>query len=162
MCIRQRIGVRIPSPPYSRQELVRKYGLFLYSLRKGDENPRPGFDNWRQPVGQTASAANRLPAQNAGSVFEQRLRWPQRARPMDGPSNGERSESIPSPPYSRQELVRKYGLFLYSLRKGDENLEPLRSLCRVALRLPDLQKLLFNHPCILFCKKIHQRPDGRQ
>ncbi|KAI3490858.1 hypothetical protein L1887_45020 [Cichorium endivia] len=102
--------------------------FFFYILRKGgDENSRPGFDNWRQPVGQTESAANRLPAgrakrvnppltaifkmrargmrtpdrgsttgdsqldrlrawrtgcphKNAGSVFEQRLRWPQ---PMD-------------------------------------------------------------------------------
>ncbi|RDK15102.1 hypothetical protein CEJ32_08895 [Enterobacter sp. 9-2] len=34
----------------------------------GDENPRPGFDNWRQPVGQTESAANRLPAGRAKRV----------------------------------------------------------------------------------------------
>ena len=24
--------------------------FFFYILRWGDENPRPGFDNWRQPV----------------------------------------------------------------------------------------------------------------
>ena len=34
-----------PSPPYSRQELVRKYGLFSFIVSEGgDENPRPGFD----------------------------------------------------------------------------------------------------------------------
>ncbi|OAY19665.1 hypothetical protein AXY04_01715 [Enterobacter asburiae] len=35
---------------------------------RGDENPRPGFDNWRQPVGQTESVANRLPAGRAKRV----------------------------------------------------------------------------------------------
>jgi hypothetical protein len=30
------------------------------------------------------------------------------------------------------------------------------------LRLPDLEKLLFHHPRILFGQKIHQRPDRRQ
>jgi hypothetical protein len=38
---------------------------------RGDENPRPGFDNWRQPVGQTESIT-----------------------PESAPSNGMRSESI--------------------------------------------------------------------
>ncbi|SMF90941.1 hypothetical protein SAMN04487932_3609 [Enterobacter hormaechei] len=43
--------------------------FFFYILRKGgDENPRLGFDNWRQPVGQTESIANRLPAGRAKRV----------------------------------------------------------------------------------------------
>ena len=59
-----------PSPPYSEKELVRKYGLFFRLLHVlwGDENPRPGFDNWRQPVGQTANAESGLPAGRAKRV----------------------------------------------------------------------------------------------
>ncbi len=78
-----------PSPPYSEKELVRKYGLFFRILHVlwGDENPRPGFDNWRQPVGQTANAESGLPAGRAKRV------------------------NPPSPPYSEKELVLKYGLF---------------------------------------------------
>ncbi|POU02336.1 hypothetical protein C3369_07675 [Escherichia sp. ESNIH1] len=34
----------------------------------GDENPRPGFDNGRQPVGQTGSAASGLPEGRAKRV----------------------------------------------------------------------------------------------
>ncbi|AHE73179.1 hypothetical protein M942_16835 [Enterobacter ludwigii] len=44
-------------------------GFFLlYSPDRGDENPRPGVDNRRQPVGQTERAANRLPAGRAKRV----------------------------------------------------------------------------------------------
>ena len=64
--------------------------FFFYIPRTGeDENPRPGFDNGRQPVGQTERAANRLPAGRAKRV------------------------NPPSPPYLRGELVRKYGLFSF-------------------------------------------------
>ncbi|MCK3321955.1 hypothetical protein MZH23_15400, partial [Escherichia coli] len=34
----------------------------------GDEKPRPGFDNWRQPVGQTVNAVSGLPAGRAKRV----------------------------------------------------------------------------------------------
>ena len=41
------------NPPLTaifEKELVRKYGLFFaYGTRRGDENPRPGFDNGRSP-----------------------------------------------------------------------------------------------------------------
>jgi len=56
----------------------------------GDENTRPGFDNWRQPVGQTESVANRLPEGRAKRV---------------------------NPPLTaifEKELVRKYGLFFFA------------------------------------------------
>ncbi|KLQ02642.1 hypothetical protein ABF75_10410 [Enterobacter hormaechei subsp. xiangfangensis] len=42
--------------------------FFFYILVRGDENPRPGFGNWRQPVGQTESVANRLPEGRAKRV----------------------------------------------------------------------------------------------
>src|SRR5699024_12460851 len=53
----------------------------------GDEKPRPGVDNWRQPVGQTVNAVSGLPAGRAKRV---------------------------NPPLTaifKEELVRKYGLF---------------------------------------------------
>ncbi|EAB8244860.1 hypothetical protein DTZ06_21125, partial [Escherichia coli] len=53
----------------------------------GDEKPRPGVDNWRQPVGQTVNAVSGLPAGRAKRV---------------------------NPPLTaifKEEPVRKYGLF---------------------------------------------------
>ena len=105
VCIRQRIGGS--NPPLTaifEKELVRKYGLFFRMLHAcgGDENTRPGFDNWRQPVGQTESVANRLPEGRAKRV---------------------------NPPLTaifEKELVRKYGLFFRMLHAcgGDENTRP--------------------------------------
>ncbi len=60
------------SPPHRHIQDKSSYestGFFLlYSPDRGGENPRPGFDNWRQPVGQTERAANRLPAGRAKRV----------------------------------------------------------------------------------------------
>ena len=78
------------SPPHrhhSEKSLYASTGFFLlYSQKGGDENPRPGFDNWRQPVGQTESEANRLPAGRAQrvnppltAIFEMRARTKVRA-----------------------------------------------------------------------------------
>src|SRR5690606_41580929 len=63
-------GAPPPPPATFRVGARRKVrAFFFYILRAGgDENLRPGFDNWRQPVGQTASAANRLPAGRAKRV----------------------------------------------------------------------------------------------
>ncbi len=102
----------------------------------GDENPRPGFDNWR-------SQLDRLTAYRTGCP------------------KGERSESIPpSPPYSRQELVRKYGLFsfIFSVRR----FAPCVLYVGWRYAYPTYKKLVFNHLCILFGEKIHQRPDRWQ
>ncbi len=89
MCIRQRIGGS--NPPLTaifKEELVRKCGLFFRILHtSGGEKPRPGIDNWRQPVGQTVNAVSGLPAGRAKRV---------------------------NPPLTaifKEELVRKYGLF---------------------------------------------------
>ncbi len=53
VCIRQRIGGS--NPPLTailKKELVRKYGLFFHIKPpyRGDENTRPGFDNWRSQL----------------------------------------------------------------------------------------------------------------
>jgi len=63
-----------PSPPSFEEELACKCGLFFHisRMRRGDENPRPGFDNGQLPVGQMTSLRGICP-------------------------QGERSESIPPP-----------------------------------------------------------------
>ncbi len=71
VCIRQRIGGS--NPPLTAiiqdESLYESTGFFLlYSPNRGDENPRPGFDNGRQPVGQTTSTASGLPAGRAKRV----------------------------------------------------------------------------------------------
>ena len=60
----------------------------------GDENPRPGFDNWRSQLDRPAAgraARTKMP----GAFLNNACVGPEGARPRDGPSNGERSESIP-------------------------------------------------------------------
>ncbi len=76
-----------PSPPSLKKSSHENAGFFLHVAHLwGDENPRPGFDNWRQPVGQTESEANRLPAGRAKrvnppltAIFEMRARTKVRA-----------------------------------------------------------------------------------
>ena len=89
-----------PSPPYSKRSSHANAGFFFACciLRGGNENPRPGFDNRRQHVGQTGSTANGLPVtKTPGAFLNNACVGPEGERPMDGPSNGERSESIPPP-----------------------------------------------------------------
>ena len=71
------------SPPHRHiqvESLYESTGFLLIGISqtRGDENPRPGFDNGRQPVGQTTSLRGGCPHKIAGSNFEQRLRWPRR------------------------------------------------------------------------------------
>ena len=79
---------RSPSPPYLKKSSYESTGFFfVYCTHRGDEKPRPGFDNWRQPVGQTVNAVSGLPAGRAKRV---------------------------NPPLTaifKEEPVRKYGLF---------------------------------------------------
>ena len=86
--------------------------------RRGDEKPRPGFDNWRQPVGQMTSLRGICPDKIAGSNFEQRLRWPRR---------GEQSESIPpSPPSFKKSSYESTGFFSHVAHlRGDEKPRPV-------------------------------------
>ncbi len=79
---------RSPSPPYLKKSSYESTGFFfVYCTHRRDEKPRPGVDNWRQPVGQTVNAVSGLPAGRAKRV---------------------------NPPLTaifKEELVRKYGLF---------------------------------------------------
>ena len=71
VCIRQRIGGSNPplTAIFKMRARTKVRAFFFYILRKGgDETPRPGFDNWRQPVGQTVNAVSGLPAGRAKRV----------------------------------------------------------------------------------------------
>ncbi len=81
-------GFESPLTAIFKEELVRKYGLFFRILHTpGDEKPRPGFDNWRQPVGQTVNAVSGLPAGRAKRV------------------------NPPSPPYLKKSPYESTGFF---------------------------------------------------
>ena len=95
--------VNPPSPPYSRWELVRKYGLFSFifsvgGMRIPDRGSTTGAASWTDRERSKRAAPTKTP----GAFLNNACVGPEGARPMDGPSNGEQSESIPpSPPYSR-------------------------------------------------------------
>ena len=61
----------------------------------GDENPRPGFDNWQRQLDRPRACERAAPTKTPGAFLNNACVGPAGARPMDGPSNGERSESIP-------------------------------------------------------------------
>ncbi len=61
----------------------------------GDENPRPGFDNWQRQLDRPRACERAAPTKTSGAFLNNACVGPAGARPMDGPSNGERSESIP-------------------------------------------------------------------
>ncbi len=93
---------RSPSPPSLKKSSYEGTGFFfVYCTHRGDEKPRQGFDNWRQPVGQTVNAVSGLPAGRAKRV---------------------------NPPLTaifKEELVRRYGLFFRILHTpGDEKPRP--------------------------------------
>ncbi len=53
VCIRQRIGGSNPplTAIFKMRARTKVRAFFFYILRKGgDENPRPGFDNWRSQL----------------------------------------------------------------------------------------------------------------
>ena len=139
MCIRQRIGGSNPplTAIFKTRARAKVRAFFFYSLRKGGMRiPDRGSTTGD-------SQLDRLRAQRTGCP------------------KGERSESIPpSPPYSRQELVRKYGLFsfIFSVRR----FAPCVLYVGWRYAYPTYKKLVFNHLCILFGEKIHQRPDRWQ
>ncbi|CAH3846769.1 Uncharacterised protein [Klebsiella pneumoniae] len=61
----------------------------------GDGNPRPGFDNWQRQLDRPRACERAAPTKTPGAFLNNACVGPAGARPRDGPSNGERSESIP-------------------------------------------------------------------
>ncbi len=86
----QRIGVRIPHRHIRDESLYASTGSFLLYSPQGDENPRPGFDNWRSQL--------------------DRLRACERAAPQG------RAKRVnpPSPPYFKKSSYASTGFFFFS------------------------------------------------
>ncbi len=88
--------VNPPSPPYFKKSSYACTGFFFAcGTRRGDENPRPGFDNWRSQLDRLRACERAAPTKTPGAFLNNACVGPAGARPRDGPSNGERSESIP-------------------------------------------------------------------
>ncbi len=75
--------------------------FFIFSaggMRTPDRGSTTGAASWTD----RARSKRAAPTKTPGAFLNNACVGPAGARPMDGPSNGERSESIPpSPPYSR-------------------------------------------------------------
>ncbi len=104
------------SPPHRHirdESLYASTGSFLlYSPPGGDENPRPVFDNWQRQLDRPRACERAAPTKTPGAFLNNACVGPAGARPMDGPSNGERSESIPpSPPYFKKSSYASTGFF---------------------------------------------------
>ncbi len=85
-----------PSPPYFKKSSYASTGFFFAcGTHQGDENPRPGFDNWQRQLDRPRACERAAPTKTPGAFLNNACVGPAGARPMDGPSNGERSESIP-------------------------------------------------------------------
>ena len=114
MCIRQRIGGSNPplTAIFEMRACTQIRALFFYILRWGDETPLPGFDNWRSQLDRPRARERAAPTKTPGAFLNNACVGPAGARPMDGPSNGERSESIPpSPPYFKKSSYASTGFF---------------------------------------------------
>ncbi len=97
MCIRQRIGGSNPplTAIFEMRACTQVRALFFYILRRGgDENPRPGFDNWRSQLDRLRACERAAPTKTPGAFLNNACVGPAGARGM-GRCNGERSESIP-------------------------------------------------------------------
>ncbi len=87
MCIRQRIGGSNPplTAIFEMRARTKVRALFFYILRRGDENPRPGFDNWRSQLDrlerseQAARRASTASQSPLTAIFEIRARTQVRA-----------------------------------------------------------------------------------
>ncbi len=105
--------------------------LFFYILRRGDENPRPGFDNWRSQLDRPRACERAAPTKTPGAFLNNACVGPAGARPRDGPSNGERSESIPPHRHIRDEsLCASTGFFSHVAPAG--GMSPPTGVRRVA------------------------------
>ncbi len=86
--------------------------FFACGTRWGDENPQPGFDNWQRQLDRPQACERAAPTKTPGAFLNNACVGPAGARPRDGPSNGERSESIPpSPPYFKKSSYACTGFF---------------------------------------------------
>ena len=109
-----------PSPPYFKKSSYASTGFFFAcGTHRGSTT---GNASWTD----RARSKRAAPTKTPGAFLNNACVGPAGARPMDGPSNGERSESIPpSPPYFKKSSYASTGFFFAcGTRRGDENPRP--------------------------------------
>ena len=104
------------SPPHRHirdESLYASTGSFLlYSPQGGMRTPDRGSTTGAASWTDRARSKRAAPTKTPGAFLNNACVGPAGARPMDGPSNGERSESIPpSPPYFKKSSYACTGFF---------------------------------------------------
>ena len=118
------------SPPHRHirdESLYESTGSFLlYSPQGGMRTPDRGSTTGAASWTDRARSKRAAPTKTPGAFLNNACVGPAGARPRDGPSNGERSESIPpSPPYFKKSSYASTGFFFAcGTRRGDENPRP--------------------------------------
>ncbi len=121
---------RVNPPPHRHirdESLYESTGSFLlYSPQGGMRTPDRGSTTGAASWTDRARSKRAAPTKTPGAFLNNACVGPAGARPMDGPSNGERSESIPpSPPYFKKSSYASTGFFFAcGTRRGDENPRP--------------------------------------
>ncbi len=86
------------NPPHRHirdESLYESTGSFLYILHRGMRTPDRGSTTGAASWTDRARSKRAAPTKTPGAFLNNACVGPAGARPMDGPSNGERSESIP-------------------------------------------------------------------
>ncbi len=104
------------SPPHRHirdESLYESTGSFLlYSPQGGMRPPDQGSTTGAASWTDRARCERAAPTKTPGAFLNNACVGPAGARPRDGPSNGERSESIPpSPPYFKKSSYASTGFF---------------------------------------------------
>ena len=104
------------SPPHRHirdESLYASTGSFLlYSPQGGMRTPDRGSTTGAASWTDRARSKRAAPTKTPGAFLNNACVGPAGARPRDGPSNGERSESIPpSPPYFKKSSYASTGFF---------------------------------------------------
>ncbi len=151
VCIRQRIGGSNPPHRHIRDEsLYASTGSFLYILRRGMRTPDRGSTTGAASWTDRARSKRAAPTKTPGAFLNNACVGPAGARPRDGPSNGERSESIPLTAIFKMRACTQVRALFFIFSAGG------------APREKPIPKLILLHPLILFAEVVHQRPDGGQ
>ena len=130
MCIRQRIGGSNPplTAIFEMRACTQVRALFFYILRRGgmrtpDRGSTTGAASWTD----RARSKRAAPTKTPGAFLNNACVGPAGARPRDGPSNGERSESIPPHRHILRRArtqVRAFFSHVAPAGGGDENPRP--------------------------------------
>ncbi len=109
-----------PSPPYFKKSSYASTGFFSHvapagGMRIPDRGSTTGNASWTD----RARSKRAAPTKTPGAFLNNACVGPAGARPRDGPSNGERSESIPpSPPYFKKSSYASTGFFSHVAPAG--------------------------------------------